>query len=111
MLCVYLCIFFFFFSSRRRHTRCALVTGVLTCALPIYQAIAVAPNDIEHSVVNLLRFHESDIAIVFCATRESVRRLHASLIERGFDAVALSGEHSQNERNQDRKNTRLNSSH
>src|SRR3546814_4293587 len=27
---------FFFFSSRRRHTRCALVTGVQTCALPIY---------------------------------------------------------------------------
>src|SRR3546814_6904354 len=32
-LCVF---FFFFFSSRRRHTRCALVTGVQTCALPIY---------------------------------------------------------------------------
>src|SRR3546814_1909860 len=30
-----LCYFFFFFSSRRRHTRCALVTGVQTCALPI----------------------------------------------------------------------------
>src|SRR3546814_7462824 len=28
---------FFFFSSRRRHTRCALVTGVQTCALPIYE--------------------------------------------------------------------------
>src|SRR3546814_781807 len=28
---------FFFFSSRRRHTRCALVTGVQTCALPISQ--------------------------------------------------------------------------
>src|SRR3546814_5243813 len=28
----------FFFSSRRRHTRCALVTGVQTCALPIYGA-------------------------------------------------------------------------
>src|SRR3546814_8492579 len=27
--------FCFFFSSRRRHTRCALVTGVQTCALPI----------------------------------------------------------------------------
>src|SRR3546814_4110726 len=27
---------FFFFSSRRRHTRCALVTGVQTCALPIF---------------------------------------------------------------------------
>src|SRR3546814_6373199 len=32
----------FFFSSRRRHTRCALVTGVQTCALPIFdQAAAV----------------------------------------------------------------------
>src|SRR3546814_3181230 len=30
-----LCFYFFFFSSRRRHTRCALVTGVQTCALPI----------------------------------------------------------------------------
>src|SRR3546814_9635612 len=29
-------LFFFFFSSRRRHTRCALVTGVQTCALPIF---------------------------------------------------------------------------
>src|SRR3546814_7118137 len=32
-------IFISFFSSRRRHTRCALVTGVQTCALPIYDAI------------------------------------------------------------------------
>src|SRR3546814_1052093 len=30
-----LCRICFFFSSRRRHTRCALVTGVQTCALPI----------------------------------------------------------------------------
>src|SRR3546814_4017645 len=29
-------VFCFFFSSRRRHTRCALVTGVQTCALPIW---------------------------------------------------------------------------
>src|SRR3546814_7754995 len=33
---VLLWFLFFFFSSRRRHTRCALVTGVQTCALPIY---------------------------------------------------------------------------
>src|SRR3546814_8514407 len=33
---------FFFFSSRRRHTRCALVTGVQTCALPILAAAALA---------------------------------------------------------------------
>src|SRR3546814_10025098 len=34
-----------FFSSRRRHTRCALVTGVQTCALPIYALIATDPHD------------------------------------------------------------------
>src|SRR3546814_3606207 len=34
----YVCIgVIFFFSSRRRHTRCALVTGVQTCALPIFR--------------------------------------------------------------------------
>src|SRR3546814_5021597 len=32
-----LVFFFFFFSSRRRHTRCAVVTGVQTCALPIWR--------------------------------------------------------------------------
>src|SRR3546814_5046007 len=35
-------IFLFFFSSRRRHTRCALVTGVQTCALPISFVLSVA---------------------------------------------------------------------
>src|SRR3546814_3244877 len=33
-------MFGFFFSSRRRHTRCALVTGVQTCALPISAPVA-----------------------------------------------------------------------
>src|SRR3546814_3446157 len=32
--------FVFFFASRRRHTRCALVTGVQTCALPIFSGNA-----------------------------------------------------------------------
>src|SRR3546814_7885644 len=41
-------LMFFFFSSRRRHTRCALVTGVQTCALPI-----------------LIRFQ--DFALILCA--------------------------------------------
>src|SRR3546814_9319088 len=49
MCCVYVlfhyvvhqfCLCFFFFSSRRRHTRCALVTGVQTCALPISRMIS-----------------------------------------------------------------------
>src|SRR3546814_16610865 len=35
---VVVCYVFFFFSSRRRHTRCALVTGVQTCALPIWRS-------------------------------------------------------------------------
>src|SRR3546814_8376080 len=38
-------LFFFFFSSRRRHTRCALGTGVQTCALPIWSLSAAAPGE------------------------------------------------------------------
>ena len=64
-----------------------------------YQAVTVSPSEIEHAVVNLLRFHEAETAMLFCATRENVRRLHATLQERGFAVVALSGEHSQSERN------------
>jgi ATP-dependent RNA helicase DeaD len=64
-----------------------------------YQAVTVSPAEIEHAVVNLLRFHEAETAMLFCATRENVRRLHATLQERGFAVVALSGEHSQSERN------------
>ena len=65
-----------------------------------YQAVAVPPAAIETAVVNLLRFHEAETAILFCATRERVRQLHTVLQDRGFAAVALSGEHSQSERNQ-----------
>ena len=64
-----------------------------------YQTVAVSPSDIENAVINLLRFHEAETAMLFCATRDNVRHLHATLVERGFAAVALSGEHSQNERN------------
>jgi ATP-dependent RNA helicase DeaD len=63
-----------------------------------YRAMRVAPNDIEHAVVNVLRLHEMPAALVFCATRESVKRLHMRLVERGFSAVALSGELTQSER-------------
>ena len=65
-----------------------------------YHTVAVSPADIENAVINLLRFHEAETAMLFCATRDNVRHLHATLVERGFAAVALSGEHSQNERNQ-----------
>ena len=64
-----------------------------------YRAMLIAPNETEHAVVNVLRFFDARAAIVFCHTRESVRHLHSNLLERGFGAVALSGELSQNERN------------
>jgi len=63
-----------------------------------YRAIRVLAHDIEHAVVNVLRYFESPGAIVFCNTREAVRHLQAALLERGFSVVALSGELTQNER-------------
>jgi ATP-dependent RNA helicase DeaD len=65
-----------------------------------YRAIRVAAGDAEHAIVNLLRFFEAPGALVFCNTREAVRHLQATLLERGFSVVALSGELTQNERTQ-----------
>ena len=63
-----------------------------------HRAVLVAPREREHAVVNLLRVVDPPTALVFCATRDGVGHLHASLVERGFSAVALSGELSQAER-------------
>src|SRR3546814_3051227 len=68
--------FLFFFSSRRRHTRCALVTGVQTCALPIWnQAIgailfldAEGAGDGARALVGAL----SGIAAVLLETRQLI---------------------------------------
>src|SRR3546814_5748898 len=46
-LCVLFISFLFFFSSRRRHTRCALVTGVQTCALPIFISTMVKRSEVD----------------------------------------------------------------
>jgi ATP-dependent RNA helicase DeaD len=64
-----------------------------------YRAIRIAHNKAESAIVNLLRFMDPPNALVFCATRQAVRHLEAILLERGFAAVALSGELSQSERN------------
>src|SRR3546814_9178379 len=45
-----MCLSVFFFASRRRHTRCALVTGVQTCALPIF-AVDAADGPLDHAGV------------------------------------------------------------
>ena len=63
-----------------------------------YRAAKIAASDVENAVVNVLRFFESPSALVFCNTRDAVRHLQASLLERGFSVVALSGELTQNER-------------
>jgi ATP-dependent RNA helicase DeaD len=63
-----------------------------------YRVVNVAPHEIERAVVNLLRASDSPTAIVFCSTRAAVARLHTNLGERGFSAVALSGELTQAER-------------
>ena len=63
-----------------------------------YQALAVASNDKENAIINVLRYHEAQSAIVFCGTRATVNHLTSRFSNRGFSVVALSGELSQNER-------------
>src|SRR3546814_839713 len=64
--------FFFFFSSRRRHTRCALVTGVQTCALPISTSALTTPPKADKK--RLQRFWKSPWTFLppFTRTRASV---------------------------------------
>src|SRR3546814_6356321 len=59
-MCVSFFCIFFFFSSRRRHTRCALVTGVQTCALPISSHRAQIPCvvDVGHLAIETAHFLE-----------------------------------------------------
>lgn len=63
-----------------------------------YQALTVNPNDSESAIINVLRYHEAQTAIVFCSRRETVNKLTSRLNNRGFSVVALSGEYSQKER-------------
>ena len=63
-----------------------------------YRAMRVMGSEVERAIVNVLRYFDCGATLVFCSTREGVKRLHGSLLERGFAAVALSGELSQAER-------------
>jgi ATP-dependent RNA helicase DeaD len=63
-----------------------------------YIAHLVHAQERENAVINVLRYHSAPRALVFCATREAVNRLAARLHNRGFRAVALSGELTQAER-------------
>ncbi len=63
-----------------------------------YRGILAPGHETEAALINILRWYEAPGALVFCATRDATRRLHQSLVERGFAAVMLSGELSQHER-------------
>src|SRR3546814_970875 len=69
---------FFFFSSRRRHTRCALVTGVQTCALPIFvrhiAALDLPPCLIDGEIIAYGRNGNPD----FSALQAILKRGHGS---------------------------------
>src|SRR3546814_9425395 len=125
----------FFFSSRRRHTRFALVTGVQTCALPIY----TLPEDTRHVLIATATFTATPRTQIErlnlftgrrnLITHAPVRRAHFVVDTKGQTRFAKGADNSNasqlyyrdndkaewrllNDENQrDRKSTRLNSSH
>src|SRR3546814_5177290 len=93
----------FFFSSRRRHTRCALVTGVQTCALPILENQGgaggiIACQKTERSDPNGYTLMQGYVATL--ATSPATRKVPYDPIK-SFTPIGMI----------DRKSTRLNSSH
>src|SRR3546814_10884166 len=78
---------FFFFSSRRRHTRCALVTGVQTCALPISQPALSATIRKLEEMLNVRLFDRTTRQIALTPEGEELRRLANRLIDE-FEAVS-----------------------
>jgi ATP-dependent RNA helicase DeaD len=63
-----------------------------------YRGHVVSPREREHAIVNVLRALDPPSALVFRGTRDAVQHTAASLSERGFEVVALSGELTQAER-------------
>src|SRR3546814_1008152 len=111
--------FTFFFSSRRRHTRCALVTGVQTCALPIAGAL-----DRPNSLVQMASGSDALLhiaGVVNVPTRADFEAGNAAATAHVVDAARAAGvtrfvhvsslAAREPDLSQDRKSTRLNSSH
>src|SRR3546814_6807203 len=72
-MCSFFLCFCFFFSSRRRHTRCALVTGVQTCALPICLRTALSALSVDHPIWSFI----SALAMRFCWIEPNILSLFA----------------------------------
>src|SRR3546814_5470269 len=105
----------FFFSSRRRHTRCALVTGVQTCALPIFrwgESTLIARNAIaEINAPNSAVLHTpgTEINEIFRPTAAAL--LSTSLTDNISTELFYQLKWRAVQPDPDRKSTRLNSSH
>src|SRR3546814_8270668 len=82
---IFVLVRFFFFSSRRRHTRCALVTGVQTCALPILDVIAQLDGEKHDRLRRLLSQPFSPGA---------VQALHGAIENHVDDLIDRSEEHT-----------------
>src|SRR3546814_10463832 len=96
-------LFLFFFSSRRRHTSCALVTGVQTCALPIYPELAQIILD-ESGYTAML---QADRSAESAGRLENLTELVRAMEE--YETLGAFLEHVSLVI--DRKSTRLNSRH
>src|SRR3546814_7924915 len=108
---------FFFFSSKRRHTRCALVTGVQTCALPICKwrprsfDTLIGQDHVVRALTHALSTQRLHHAWLFTGTRcvgkTTLSRILAKSLncETGITATPCGTCRA------DRKSTRLNSSH
>src|SRR3546814_8609114 len=98
----------FFFSSRRRHTRCALVTGVQTCALPIYYTTA----KIRQAQAALREIPEIDYTVASINAGGFARRNVGTLYVRfvPLDQRKRTPQQMAQPIREDRKSTRLNSS-
>src|SRR3546814_4723093 len=107
--CVVCYYVFFFFSSRRRHTRCALVTGVQTCALPILRRECAF---VERCAVHRepVRPAGDGVGIMGVLNPDDMA---PGLAQGGGEPVddGGDGERCLDEGGRDRKSTRLNSSH
>src|SRR3546814_10711726 len=117
--------FFFFFSSRRRHTRCALVTGVQTCALPILESLVDSTAGVQQRreerpfpqfwdlKIDLAGRGRERLRAGPVAARDPLRRplmKRSADLDRRFRVDQILQARLQHPTEQDRKSTRLNSS-
>src|SRR3546814_10781881 len=122
-MCIGMWLYFFcFFSSRRRHTRCALVTGVQTCALPIFLKLL---KELQQKLGMAMLMITHDLGIVRKMADRICVMTGGEIVEQGDDDQIF--KHPQHPYTQrllaaepkgrpiggaaDRKSTRLNSSH